>query len=517
MTFLKTDTDVLNQLLLAVADNLASPLWSVNQELQLTWANTHFERLYGPEFAAHEQWKPLYRRAFERNLPVHAEESVDHAGQLEHFEVSLYPVAGQVVVLCRDTTAQMKLYSVNEQLQREVAERASAERVRSTIQQQMLLADRLTSVGTLASGVAHEINNPLAAMLVNLQLAQEDIEALATKQLAPEVVEHLREELRDAAAACDRVKSIVKDLKIFARNSERDAGGPINVHQVLELSMRMATNQIRHRARLTKALEPVGAVYGNEARLGQVFLSLLVNAAQAIGEGNAKANEIRVTTRTPRDGFVEVEVSDTGCGIPPENLPRVFDPFFSTRPAGEGMGLGLSIAHQIVTAMGGTLVAKSEGKGSVFTVTLPCSPPVTLVEAPDADLLPTRRGKVISIDDEPMVGTYVRRVLAPQHDVEVVTSALDALERIREGQRYDVILCDVMMPQMTGLDLYWELQKAAAGQAERMVFLTAGAFKGPAPADFELTQIPRLEKPFDAQALRLLVNRIVNRSADAPP
>jgi CheY-like chemotaxis protein len=380
----------------------------------------------------------------------------------------------------------------------------------------MLLADRLTSVGTLAAGVAHEINNPLAAVLVNLQLAQEDTESLGGKGVEPGIVEHLREELRDAAAACDRVKNIIRDLKVFARNSERDASGPVNVHQVLELSMRMASNEIRHRAKLTKNLEAVGSVHGNEARLGQVFLNLLVNAAQAIEEGNADGNEICVTARQGREGFVEIEVTDTGCGIPPENLTRIFDPFFSTKPTGEGMGLGLSIAHQIVSSMGGQIAVKSDrAKGTTFTVTLPTVPPVALVTSDDLhDVSPARRGKVLSVDDEPMVGTFVRRVLGPQHEVEIATSAIAALERIKSGAVYDVILCDVMMPQMTGLDLYWELQNFSTAQAKRMVFLTAGAFTASARAFFELTTNPRLEKPFDAQALRVIVNRCIN-AADA--
>ncbi|MBL8950561.1 MAG: response regulator [Myxococcaceae bacterium] len=500
--------------LLAIASNIAQPIWSVNAKNELTWSNRHFEEHFGAAFAADAHWLPLYQRALETKQPVHGDESIEVGGQQRQFAISIFPVGDQVAAMCRETTTQMKLYSANERLLREAAERASAERVRATIQQQMMLADRLTSVGTLAAGVAHEINNPLAAVLVNLQLAQEDTEALAEKGVEKDTVEHLRDELRDAAAACDRVKHIIRDLKVFARNSERDAAGPINVHQVLELSMRMAQNEIRHRARLVKNLDAVAAVHGNEARLGQVFLNLLVNAAQAIEDGNAEGNEIRVTARSGREGFVEVEVSDTGCGITPENLPHIFDPFFSTKPTGEGMGLGLSIAHQIVTSMGGTIAVRTEvGKGSAFMVSLPAAATVTLVTSPEAgDHLPVHRGKILSIDDEPMVGTFVRRILSSQHEVEVVTSALAALERIKGGERYDVILCDVMMPQMSGLDLYWELHNVAADLAKRMVFLTAGAFTASSRAFFELTTNPRLEKPFDAQALRLLVNRIINKT-----
>jgi signal transduction histidine kinase len=503
----------LSQLLAAVAEKASLPIWVIDADGKLGWSNASYARFLPASFAEDAPWKPLYDRARASGQPVLSDESFDVGGQPRDFAVSVYPVGERVAVVCRETTAQMKLYSGNDRLQREADERAASERVRATIQQQMLLADRLTSVGTLASGVAHEINNPLAAVLVNLQLAIEDVAELAKRNVAPELVGHLEEELQDAAAACDRVKNIIRDLKVFARNSERDATGPVNVQQVLELSLRMATSEIVQRAKVVKNIETVAAVNGNEARLGQVFLNLLMNAAQAIPEGRPDLHEIRVTARNVSEGRVEVEISDTGVGIPPENLPRIFDPFFSTKPTGEGMGLGLSIAHQIVTSMGGTLTARSEhGRGATFTVTLPTSPSVMLVTAPlGGDELPLRRGRLLSVDDEPMVGTFVRRMLASQHDVDVVTSGQAALERIKAGERYDLILCDVMMPQMSGLDLYWELHRIDPSLAKRMVFLTAASFTPSSRAFFELTANPRIEKPFDARELRLLVNRCINR------
>ncbi len=506
--------DELSLLLAAVAENASLPMWIIDADGRLGWSNASYRKLVPATFAEDTHWKPLYDRARASGQPVLSDESFEVGGQQRHFAVSVYPVGQRVAVVCRETTAQMRLHSANDQLQREADERASAERVRSTIQQQLLLADRLTSVGTLASGLAHEINNPLAAVLVNLQLAIEDVSELARRDVAPEVVGHLREELEDAAAACDRVKGIIRDLKVFARNSERDATGPVNVQQVLELSLRMASSEIGQRAKLAKHIEAVAPVNGNDARLGQVFLNLLTNAAQAIPEGQPDQHEIRVTARNVSEGRVEIEVSDTGVGIPPEDLQRIFDPFFSTKPTGEGMGLGLSIAHQIVTSMGGTLTARSErGRGATFTVTLPASAGVTLVSAPlgGGDELPNKRGRLLSVDDEPMVGTFVRRILVAQHDVDVVTSGQAALERIKAGERYDLILCDVMMPQMSGLDLYWELHRIEPAIAKRMVFLTAASFTPSSRAFFELTANPRLEKPFDARELRLLVNRCINR------
>ena len=159
-----------SELVLALAGNVAQPIWSVNKKYALTWSNRHFDVHFGASFAADPHWLPLYQRALETKQPVHGDESVEVGGQQRQFAISLFPVGDEVAAMCRETTTQMKLYSANERLLREAAERASAERVRATIQQQMMLADRLTSVGTLAAGVAHEINNPLAAVLVNLQL-----------------------------------------------------------------------------------------------------------------------------------------------------------------------------------------------------------------------------------------------------------------------------------------------------------------------------------------------------------
>jgi len=331
------------QALTALAENAPQAIWCVDAACAVTWSNLHFKQ-HLESAGAHGggHFKELYAKALQGHA-VFSDESFEIRGQLRHFAASLYPLregdkVTSVAVMLRDTTVQAKLASDVEALRLEV-DRAAGERVRAVIQQQLTVADRLTSVGTLAAGVSHEINNPLAAVMVNLQLAQEDVETLEEKKVAPDIVAHLREELRDAIAACDRVKHIVRDLKTFARNADRETDGPVNVHQVLELSMRMAANEIRHRAKLTRRLDPVPAVLGNEARLGQVFLNLLVNAAQAISEGNAEKNEITVATSTGPSGQVIVDISDTGTGIAPENLARIFDPFFTTKPPGEGTGL----------------------------------------------------------------------------------------------------------------------------------------------------------------------------------
>ncbi|MBI1947542.1 MAG: response regulator [Deltaproteobacteria bacterium] len=374
-------------------------------------------------------------------------------------------------------------------------------------QAHLLVSDRMASVGMLAAGVAHEINNPLASVLANVELAQRELAESATTG-APLDVHELREMLADARGAADRVRQIVRDLKIFSRHEEVRAGA-VDVHKVLESSLRMAWNEIRHRARLIKDLADVPLVEGSESRLGQVFLNLIVNAAQAIPEGNATANTIRVVTSTDPAGRIAVTISDTGTGIAPQDLNNLFRPFFTTKPPGVGTGLGLAICHRIVTGLGGEIQVESQvGKGTTFRVLLPAARTAAVTEpvaVPHATAAP-RRARILVIDDEPMIGQAVRRILAKEHEVVVTTDARVALDRVRAREAFDVILCDLMMPQMTGMELHGELRKLDPALADRIVFLTGGAFTPAARAFLDEVPNQRVEKPFDAQHLRALVN-----------
>jgi CheY-like chemotaxis protein/two-component sensor histidine kinase len=317
------------------------------------------------------------------------------------------------------------------------------------------------------------------------------------------------DELRDARESADRLRHIVRDLKIFSRATDEEHRGPVDVQRIMESSLRMAWNEIRHRARLVKEYGLVPLVEANEARLGQVFLNLIVNAAQAIQEGDADHNQIRVITRLDPGGGVIVEVRDTGSGIPPENLSRIFDAFFTTKPVGVGTGLGLSICHRIVSGLGGRLEVESQvNKGSVFRVLLPkASGTVEARRRSSIPVgLPTRRARVLVVDDEPMIMTAIGRALALDHDVVSTENAVDALERIIRGDRFDIIVCDLMMPQMTGMDLYRELLQRVPEQATRMVFLSGGAFTAAARSFLDEVPNHRLDKPFDTRQLLALVN-----------
>lgn len=222
----------------------------------------------------------------------------------------------------------------------------------------------MVSLGTLAAGAAHEINNPLAYTMANIGIVLKSIDSGASV-LPPRSVELLR----DAKEGCERIRGIVHDLSTFSRGGS-EVLEPVEVEGVLELSIRMAEHVTLPRARVVRDYTEVGPVRANRTQLGQVFLNLLINAAQAIEEGDPEANEIRVSTRE-REGRVIVTFHDTGIGIAPAVLSRIFVPFFTTK-AHEGTGLGLSVCHGIVTQLGGTIdVESTPDEGSTFRVLLP--------------------------------------------------------------------------------------------------------------------------------------------------
>ncbi|QDF02181.1 ATP-binding protein [Myxococcus xanthus] len=255
---------------------------------------------------------------------------------------------------------------------------------RKRTQAQLMLTDRMASMGLLAAGIAHELNNPLAYVLSNLDFLHSAVGGVRPRMLSPEDMVELRQVLDDAREGAERMRQIVRQLRVFSR-VEDGKEESVDVHAVLESVTQMAASVVRARARLVKDYGEVPLVRGNEGKLFQVFLNLLINAAHAIEEGDSEANEIRLTTRAEVGGRVMVVVSDTGQGIPPEHLRRIFDPFFTTKSSGLGTGLGLSICDTIVTALGGHIsVESSVGAGTTFRVALNPAPPKAPANRPGA-------------------------------------------------------------------------------------------------------------------------------------
>ena len=384
------------------------------------------------------------------------------------------------------------------------------------LQAQLEIADRLASLGTMAAGVAHEINNPLAVVVGNAEFVLEhltqgpsalDPNARATKEAL--------DAQRDILSAASRIARIVADLRAFSR-PEPGASGSLDVRDAIEWAVRSTAHEFRHRARLITKLEKVPRVDGEETRLGQVLVNLLINAAHAIAPGNTEANAVTVATRADAGGGVVIEVTDTGSGIVPEILSRIFLPFFTTKAVGVGTGLGLAICHGIVASMGGELGVESVvGKGTTFRITLP--PSSSAKSSPSSEQPPVAselRGRLMVIDDEDMVLKALSRILS-EHEVVCTANARHALVRLEADDRFDVILCDLMMPSMTGMDFYEALLQRSPELARRVVFLTGGALTAKVASFLDTVPNLHIQKPFGAENLRAMVQQLLCQSRGA--
>ncbi|MGH7437191.1 MAG: hybrid sensor histidine kinase/response regulator [Polyangiaceae bacterium] len=382
-----------------------------------------------------------------------------------------------------------------------------------------ILADRLSAVETLAAGLAHEINNPLTYTLINVESMLRRMRVLAAAPPSAALADEMTAALPSFVESLDqtlhglrRVRQVVRSVMTFSRGGI-GASKPVDVRGLVESATQMALHEVVHRARLTRDLREVPPVMANDSALGHVFLGLIVNAAQAIPLGDARENEVRVSTRVDDDGQVVIEVSDTGAGIAPDVLPRIFDPFFTSKGTDKASGLGLSVAYGTVRRFGGDIKVSSVlGVGTTFRVVLP---PVKgwrgRDAAPPGEAGVAERRRVIVVDDERMVGESVARTLRDVADVTVVTEAAAVVQMLADGQRWDSILCDLLMPEMSGIDLYRETLRIAPDAAPSIVFMTAGAFTPHAQAFLESVSNPWLEKPFDIGKLRSLIARAPRR------
>ena len=393
-------------------------------------------------------------------------------------------------------------------------------------------SDRLSSMGMLAAGVAHEINNPLTYILYNLESLTEDLPDLIRTirelqaevespdtgdapsprtqlaQLAnPAMLEDILARFEDALAGAHRIRDIARGLGTFSR-VERDKLVPVNLMHVIELALSMSYNEIKYRARLVKDYGRIPTVLASEGRLSQVFLNLLINATHAIDEGEVDNNAIRVKTWAEGD-TVCAEIRDTGSGIAPETLDKLFEPFFTTKDLGKGSGLGLAISKNIVESYGGSISVESElGEGTAFVVRLPVRAEATDTadgEAARADEQKSIRGRILIIDDEAGIRASVARMLR-EHETVQAASGAEAKEILEDDQGFDLILCDMMMPKLSGMDLHRWLLDANPGLARQLIFITGGAFT-PRARDY-LSKVDNigLEKPFDMAGLKKIVN-----------
>ncbi len=429
---------------------------------------------------------------------------------------------GRLEALVRDRTRD--LAATNEQLTEQI-------QGRRLVEAELRRSQKLEALGRLAAGMGHEINNPLTYVVANIDFV---IDLLDQESAAPqaEQIAQMREDLGHARMGADRIGRIVQDMRIFSRmREEEDDLGPVSLGEVLDLASKMVASEVRSRAQLVRRFDEVPRVWGIQSRLEQVFVNLIINAAQALPAGQAKDNRISLVLRRARDDDqrVVVEIQDTGVGIAAEDLERVFDPFFTSKAIGEGTGLGLSICHGIVTSLGGTIeVDSAVGEGTTVRVTLPvagerqvasprpASPRVAPAAGGAGGLAIARarpsgkQPRVLVVDDEELVLSTLKRLLEPRCLVQICHSGREALA-ICEQDDFDVVLCDLMMGDLTGMDLYDQLKQRQRPVVERFVFITGGAYTQRAEEFLEAVPNPNLTKPIDVQQLHRMVDQLVGQ------
>jgi len=362
---------------------------------------------------------------------------------------------------------------------------------RARLNEALLRSDRLAATGTMAAAVAHEINNPMTYVQLNLHQLENEVES----EPDPARAARLRECISNAKHGVERVVTIVRDLRTYARDDTAPVG-PVDVIAVVERALQMVEHDLRHRAQLVRRFRAetvvVEAVAG---RLEQVVVNLLLNAIQSLGTGDPSTD--RITVDVEVDSAVTLTVTDTGAGIAAEDRTRVFEPFFTTKPVGEGTGLGLSICKSIVESMKGRIeIASESGVGTAISVRLPIGTVPRPEPAPSgAATVVARRLRVLVIDDEPKLRESLRMLLRDFHDVDDTDGGDHVLAMLRERD-YDAVLCDLMMPRMNGRELYERIRECHPGLERRIVFVTGGAFIASLATFLESVDNPKLLKPY---------------------
>jgi PAS domain S-box-containing protein len=390
----------------------------------------------------------------------------------------------------------------------DITERRQAEEREDQLQQELNLAGRLASIGQLAAGVAHEINNPLTGVI-----------GFSHLMLSRDIPADMKQDLQVIHSEAQRVAKIVENLLVFAH--QRKTGREyvaINdiITRVLELrAYEMKVNNIE----VEKQLDPeLPLTMADAGQFQQVFLNIILNAEYFMTKAHNKGTLLVKTEKI--NGNIRASFTDDGAGISKENLDKIFNPFFTTKEVGKGTGLGLSICHGIITQHKGRIFAQSElGKGATFVIELPIlaePAPTGKTEEIKKEPEKPRGAKILVVDDEAAILTFLNRLLTGWgHSVETINNADTALERLRT-ERYSLVLLDIKLPGMSGIELYHHIKEIAPALARRVMFITGDVMEGATRSFLEETGAPYITKPLDIEVLKKTINRALNRTQATP-
>jgi len=395
--------------------------------------------------------------------------------------------------------------------------RVGQERLSASVVQ----AEKLTALGTLVAGVAHEINNPLTALQLGVEASSNLLSQLGEDSAAASEGAQLLQEMLGAVGA---IANIVRDLRIFARaDASREDAQLLNVNDVIDQALRLVGREITVSARIERDYErDLPKVVLPHGRLTQVLLNVLVNAAQAIREIERPVHRVRITTRADGES-VAISISDTGPGIAPRALDHIFDPFFTTKRAGYGTGLGLSISRAIMYDLGGDLIVESvHGSGATFILLLPVPDHDRVREAhlrqrgrSVARQRPVTKRTVLLVDDDARVLNAYARALGRGCDIIMANDGQEAIDLLGSGTSPDAIITELALPEVDGPALWDWLGRERPELLERAIFVSAEATQQRYETFVESLSNPVLTKPVTGGALLSALNEVAESGASS--
>ena len=427
---------------------------------------------------------------------------------------------GPIAVLCSTYAmcAGVTLYFMTE-VRKTIQHRTEASDLTLALRKEQYARDMadhrrkaLASTHQLASSLAHEVNNPLFAVIGNLNFAKKQLIGTSFEDKTD-----LSDALDDATMAASTISQIIDQMRNLNLSKTQKQGVISDLNQVVNEAIRQIEQRLFESVEIERNLAPTRPIRAHIAQINQIVFNLVINANNAMADSRMSRQVIQVSTFTDRSGRVVLAVKDNGEGIPAENLVRIFTPFYTTRP-GTGSGLGLMVVHSIVEDTGGRIdVESATGEGSTFTVRFPALEPDDIVElttAPGSLQRTVKRRRILVVDDDKNVVRMLVRSLQ-EHDLVPCHSTAEADQILAQDHAFDLVLCDIVMPDETGIHWLERISKTRPDLIGRWVFLSGGALEAGMRDEIEASGRPLLLKPIDLQVLLDVISDMTERAS--PP